>query len=51
MICTATARSNTSYSCSGTIPPRATSGANGAHKIVAKGQTSHLKVKTTFTLT
>jgi YVTN family beta-propeller protein len=51
IICTATTRSNTSYSCSGTIPPRTAAGANGAHKIVARSQTSHIKVKTTFTLT
>jgi hypothetical protein len=50
-VCTATAGSDTSYSCSGTIPPRATAGAHNAHKIVAKGQTSHIKVKTNFTLT
>jgi len=50
-ICTATAGSNTSYTCSGTIPPTATAGSHTAHKIVAKGLTSGIKVKTTFTLT
>ena len=50
-ICTATAGSDTSYTCSGTIPPTATAGAHAAHKIVAKGLTSLIKVKTTFTLT
>jgi YVTN family beta-propeller protein len=50
-ICSATAGSNTSYTCSGTIPPTATAGAHAAHKILAKGLTSLIKVKTTFTLT
>jgi hypothetical protein len=50
-VCTATALPDTSYGCSGVIPTTATAGANGAHKIVAKGLTSLIKVKTTFTLT
>ena len=50
-ICTAIARSNTSYTCSGIIPPTPTAGPSGAHKVVAKGATSLIKVKTTFTLT
>jgi hypothetical protein len=50
-LCTTRAHSDTSYSCSATIPPTATAGASGAHKILAKGATSHIKVKTTFTLT
>ena len=50
-ICTTTASSDTSYSCSGTTPPAATAGATGGHKIVANGQTSLIKVNTTFTLT
>jgi len=50
-ICTATAGANTSYACSGTIPSAATAGVHAAHNIVAKGLTSGIKVKTTFTLT
>jgi YVTN family beta-propeller protein len=50
-VCTATSGSDTSYSCSGTIPPTATAGAKGSHKIVAKGLTSGIKVNTAFTLT
>ena len=50
-ICTATAISDTSYTCTGTIPPKARAGAHIAHKIMAKGRTSGLKAKTTFTLT
>jgi len=50
-ICTATVGSDTSYTCSGTIPPRATAGARGAHTMVAKGLTSLIKVQTTFTIT
>jgi len=50
-ICTATALSDGSYSCSGTIPPKATAGADSAHKIVAQGLTSGIKATTTFTLT
>ncbi len=48
-ICSATAASDTSYTCSGSIPT-ATVGANGAHNIVAKGLTSGIKVKAIFTL-
>jgi YVTN family beta-propeller protein len=50
-ICTTTAASDTSYTCSGTIPLAATAGTNGAHKILAKGLTSGIKVHTTYTLT
>jgi YVTN family beta-propeller protein len=50
-ICSATAGSDTTYTCSGTIPPAATAGAHTAHKILAKGLTSGIKVTTTFTLT
>jgi DNA-binding beta-propeller fold protein YncE len=50
-ICSATAGPDTSYGCSGTIPATATAGADGAHKILAKGATSLIKVHTTFTLT
>jgi YVTN family beta-propeller protein len=50
-ICTTTALSDSSVSCLGAIPPRATAGARGAHKMVAKGLTSLIKVKITFTLT
>jgi DNA-binding beta-propeller fold protein YncE len=50
-ICTATAGSDTSYTCSGKVPTSATAGANGGHKLTAKGLTSGIKVKTTFTLT
>jgi YVTN family beta-propeller protein len=51
IICTATAGADSTYTCTGTTPPTATAGAHTAHKIVAKGLTSLIKVKTTFTLT
>jgi hypothetical protein len=50
-VCTTTALPDGSYSCSGTIPPKATAGAHTAHKMLVKGATSLIKVKTTFTLT
>jgi YVTN family beta-propeller protein len=39
-ICSATAGSDTTYTCSGTVPPPATAGANGSHKFF--GQRSDL---------
>jgi YVTN family beta-propeller protein len=50
-LCTVTAGSDTTYTCSGSIPSTATAGATGSHEIAAKGQTSGIKVKTAFTLT
>ena len=50
-ICTAAVLSDTSYSCTGTIPPKAKAGAAADHNIVANGQTSLIKVETTFALT
>ena len=50
-ICSATAGWNSSFSCTGRIPPAATAGAHGVHTVAAKGRTSLIKVKTTFTLT
>ena len=50
-ICTAAVLSDTSYSCTGKIPPKAKAGAHAEHSMVAKGQTSLIKVETTFALT
>jgi YVTN family beta-propeller protein len=50
-ICTAAVLSDTSYSCTGRIPPKAKAGAPTDHNIAAKGQTSLIKVETTFALT
>jgi hypothetical protein len=49
-LCSAIANGNGTATCSGTIPTM-NSGPVGAHTIVAKGTTSLIKVKTTFTRT
>jgi len=51
VICTATAASDGSFTCSGDIPSGATAGASGSHKIVVKGEPSGAKTTTTFTIT
>jgi hypothetical protein len=51
VLCTATALVDGAWTCSGHIPAKPTAGAKGAHKIVARGQTSVRKAKTTFTRT
>ena len=51
VICTATAASDGSFTCSGDIPSGATAGAAGSHKIVVKGKPSGVKTNTTFTIT
>jgi len=51
IICTATAASDGSFTCSGDIPSGATAGAAGSHKIVVKGKPSGVKTNTTFTIT
>jgi hypothetical protein len=51
IICTATATSNGTFTCNGKIPNSKRAGPEGAHKIVAKGASSHIKTKATFTLT
>jgi hypothetical protein len=49
-ICTATADSDGTFSCTGDIPPTNV-GADGTHKIKAKGMTSLATANTPFTLT
>ncbi len=49
-ICKTTANPDGTFSCSGNIR-RSTAGANGSHKMKAKGMTSHAIATTTFTLT
>jgi hypothetical protein len=51
LICTATADSSGSFTCSGSLPSGSTAGALGAHKIKAKGTSSLYKATTSFTLT
>lgn len=51
VICSATATTSGTFSCSGSIPGAATAGATGGHKIVAKGGTSKRNPNTTYTLT
>jgi hypothetical protein len=51
VLCKATALGDSSFSCPANIPAKPTAGAKGAHKIVAKGLTSLIKAKTTFTRT
>lgn len=50
-VCTTTATSMGTFSCTGNIPPTATAGATGAHKITAKGSSSLRPPTATFTLT
>ena len=51
LLCSAIASPTGTFTCAGTIPGAGTAGAMGAHKVVAKGVTSLIKAKTTFTLT
>jgi hypothetical protein len=51
IICTAIVTSNGTFTCNGNIPNSKRAGPEGAHKIVAKGTTSHIKADATFTLT
>jgi hypothetical protein len=51
VLCSATVSSAGTYSCNGTIPASTSAGAPGAHKVMAKGGTSHFKATTTYTLT
>jgi hypothetical protein len=49
LVCQTTVQSDSSFACDGAIPTTKV-GAFGSHGIVAKGKTSFLKAKTTFTL-
>jgi hypothetical protein len=51
VLCSVTVSDAGTYSCTGTIPASTSAGAPGAHKVIAKGGTSHFKAATTFTLT
>ena len=51
VLCSAIANGNGTATCAGTIPTGGQQGPPGAHTIVAKGATSLIKVKTTFTRT
>jgi hypothetical protein len=51
ILCSVTVSDVGTYSCNGTIPAKTSAGARGAHKVMAKGGTSHEKATTTFTLT
>ncbi len=51
VICTATAATDGTYTCSGHIPASATAGAKAAHEIQANGATSDLEATSTFALT
>ena len=50
-LCTATADSSGSFTCSGSVPSGSASGALGAHKIKAKWASSLYQATTSFTLT
>ena len=51
VVCSTSTNSDGSFNCSGNIPSGSQAGALGAHKVVAKGQTSLAKSNATFTLT
>ena len=51
ILCTGVVAANGTFTCPGKIPGAKLRGALGAHDIVAKGLTSLIKVRTTFTLT
>lgn len=50
IICTATADTNGTFTCNGTVPSAASAGATGPHKINAKGETSLTKGANIFLL-
>ena len=50
-LCATTAAIDGTFSCSGDVPSGANAGADGNHKIKAKGTSSLAEATTTFTLT
>jgi hypothetical protein len=48
-ICSATARSDGTFRCSGDIPTQSNAGGHGIHKIIAKGSPSRIRATTNFT--